>query len=87
MAEQEPMQLLYRIDSQGAVMAEQLRAISEHLKTLNGRVGASEQRLSALEMVHAEQRGAKNLMMLIMSIPSGIIAAAAVWIGQHLGTK
>lgn len=40
----------------GSILAEQ-RATNEHLKTLNGRTGKSEDRIAAIEKTLAEQAG------------------------------
>lgn len=87
LAYQEPLELLHQIQTSQAVAAEQLRTIAQHLEKLNGRVGRSEERLSALETLTAEARGAGKFIGLLWSIPSGLIAAAAVWYSQHAGGK
>lgn len=87
LAHSEPLESLHRIETSVAVTAEKLTRIEEHLRTLNGRVGRTEDRLSALDQLVAEARGAWKFIALLSAIPSGLIGAAAVWISQHSGGK
>lgn len=87
LAQQESLDALHRIEMAQAVAAEQLTAIKNHLATLNGRVGKTEERLSALDNLIAEARGAWKFIALLSAIPSGIVGAIAVWLSQHAGGK
>ena len=66
-----------------AVASQALGHIRQHLDKLNGRTGKSEDRLSILETMEAERRGAWKLMLIIASLPASVIAGIAVWIAQH----
>ena len=87
LAHPEPLESLHRIETSAAVTAEKLTRIEEHLRTLNGRVGRAEERLSDVDRIIAESRGVWKLIALLSAIPSGLIGAAAVWISQHSGGK
>ena len=87
LASQEPLEALHRIEMAGAVVAEKLTRIEEHLRCLNGRVSRTEERLSTLDNLVAEARGAWKFIALLSAIPSGVIGAAAVWFTQHTGHK
>jgi len=87
LANQDPLEALHRIETAGAVTAEKLTRIEEHLRNLNGRVGKTEDRLSSLDNLIAEARGAWKFIALLSAIPSGLVGAAAVWIAQHSGGK
>lgn len=101
MASQEPLQALHRMGealvalrddvaqsrTSQAVVAEKLTRIEEYLRTLNGRVAKAEDRLSGLDNIVAEARGAWKFIALVSAIPAGLISAAAVWISQHTGGK
>lgn len=78
---------LHRIEIHSAVIAEKVTKMEDHLRTLNGRVARSEERISALETLAAEMRGAWKFVALASSIPASIIGAVAVWIAQHSGGK
>ena len=70
-----------------ALSRQELGQIREHLSKLNGRTGKNEDRLSLLETLLAEGRGAWKLAILVASIPASIIGAVALWIAQHSGGK
>jgi hypothetical protein len=76
---------LHRIEITSAVSAEKLTKVEEHLARLNGRVAKSEERISTIENMAAEARGAWKFVVLVSAIPASIIGAVAVWIAQHGG--
>ena len=80
-------ELLHSIDKHTGVMAEQLKQIAEHLRTLNGRVERSEQRIQSLEAWRSEQRGALRSIVFLASIPPAILGAIATWFAQHGAQK
>lgn len=68
-----------------ALSRQELGQIRQHLVTLNGRTARSEERITTMETLAAEARGAWKLAVLAASIPATIIAAIAAWLTQHGG--
>jgi succinyl-CoA synthetase alpha subunit len=69
-----------RIELSTALQAQEAKRVGEQLATLNGRVGESEKRLSALEMAAIEVRGAWKVIIGLASA----IGAIASWAIQQL---
>lgn len=66
-----------------ALARQLLGSIQAHLDKLNGRVGTNEGRLTTLETLRAEGRGAWKLILLAASLPVSAVAAAWLWVAQN----
>jgi len=64
--------------TESALIRQEMTQIREHLARLNGRVGKSEERLTAIEMTAIEARGAWKAAVAVASIVGGL----ASWILQ-----
>jgi chromosome segregation ATPase len=70
---------LSEVDKHTAVHAEKMSQVESHLKTMNGRIAKSEDRLSILEKIRAEMAGGWK----VISAMSAAIGAVASWLIQH----
>ena len=64
--------------TESALIRQEMTQIREHLARLNGRVGKSEERLTAIEMAAIEARGAWKAAVAVASLIGGL----ASWVIQ-----
>ena len=68
--------------TESALLREKLNHVNDHLARINGRIGINEVKVTALNEIVNELRGAWKLLAAIASA----IGAGAGWIAQHWGT-
>lgn len=70
---------LSEVDKNSAVHAEKMQQVESHLKTMNGRIAKSEDRLSILETIRAEMRGGWKVVTAL----AAAVGAMASWAFDH----
>lgn len=66
--------------TESALLREKLNHVNDHLARINGRIGINEVKVTVLNEIVTELRGAWKLLAAIASA----IGAGAAWLVQHL---